>query len=213
MIEVIPPFMKTAYAKELEKIFRIRYRVFKERLKWDVPTSNGLERDQFDHDGTWYFLLRDEADRVVGTCRLIPTTSDYMIGDVFSDLLDGERPPNAPDVWEVSRLAVDIKDSGRRVLSQVHNLTRELYCGMAELGLELGIREYLGVYDLTVARFMERVGATPSWQSKTHIVGGTTAIAARFDVTEQALSDIRKAGGIAASVFAASPWSDNRTAA
>ena len=43
---------------------------------------------------------------------------------------------NNPDIWEVSRLAVDIKDSGRRVLSQVHNLTRELYCGMAELGIK-----------------------------------------------------------------------------
>ena len=213
MIEVIPPFLKDAYAAELDTVFRIRYRVFKERLGWDVPTSDGLERDQYDHEDTWYFLLRDKSDRVVGTCRLIPTTSTYMIGDVFSDLLDGEEPPSNPAVWEVSRLAVEMTEPGRHVLSQVHDLTRELYCGMAELGLSLGIREYLGVYDLTIARFMKRVGATPSWQGQTHIVGGNTAIAARFDVTEQALADIRQAGGIAASVFSTLPWSDNRTAA
>ena len=213
MIEVVTPFLKARYAEELETIFRIRHRVFKERLGWDVPSSDGLEQDQYDHEDTWYFLLRDQDDKIVGTCRLIPTTSSYMIGEVFSELLDGDEPPHSPKVWEVSRLAVDITVSGRRVLSQVHQLTRQLYCGMAELGLSLGITEFLGVYDLAIARFMKRVGAKPSWQSRTHIVGGTTAIAARFDVTERALFDIRHAGGIVESVFKASPWFDKRTAA
>lgn len=213
MIEVITPNLKESYAQELETIFRIRHRVFKERLGWDVPSSNGLEQDQYDHEETWYFLLRDDDDEIVGTCRLIPTTSSYMIGEVFAELLDGDEPPHSPQIWEVSRLAVDIKETGRQVLSQVHQLTRQLYCGMAELGLSLGISEFLGVYDLTIARFMNRVGATPSWQGQTHIVGGTSAIAARFDVTEKALVDIRNAGGIGKSVFKASPWFDNRTAA
>jgi acyl homoserine lactone synthase len=213
MIEVVTPFLKASYAEELETIFRIRHRVFKERLGWDVPSSDGLEQDQYDHEDAWYLLLRDDDDKIVGTCRLIPTTSSYMIGEVFADLLDGDEPPHSPKVWEVSRLAMDSTVPGRRMLSQVHQLTSQLYCGLVELGLSLGITELIGVYDRAVARFMSRAGAKPSWQGQAHIVGGTSAMAVRFDVTEQALFDIRRAGGIVESVIKASPWSDERTAA
>ncbi len=87
-----------------------------------LRSSSGLGREQYDHEESWHLPLRDEDAEIVGSRRLSPTASTYMIG-------------------------------------------------------------------------------------------GPSAIAARFDVTEQALSDTRCAGGIVEFGLKSSPWFDQRTAA
>ena len=87
---------------------RLRARVFKEKMGWDVQvTPDNLEIDQFDLPDTVYLLALNKDSRVIGTWRLLPTTGPTMIRDVWPQYLDSISMPTAPDVWEVSRFAID----------------------------------------------------------------------------------------------------------
>src|SRR5438874_2340457 len=52
---------------------RLRGRVFKERLDWDVSVAGGLEIDQYDSFKPTYLLALEQSD-VVGCVRLLPVT-------------------------------------------------------------------------------------------------------------------------------------------
>lgn len=73
---------------------RLRGRVFKERLDWDVSVTGGLEIDQYDAFKPTY-LLALQRRGVVGSVRLLPTTGRNMLADTFPVLLDGHAAPNA----------------------------------------------------------------------------------------------------------------------
>jgi N-acyl-L-homoserine lactone synthetase len=48
MIQLITPDRYGAFLDELTEMHRLRYRVFKERLGWDVEVSGDMEIDEFD---------------------------------------------------------------------------------------------------------------------------------------------------------------------
>src|SRR3954466_2154793 len=81
---------------------RLRGRVFKERLDWDVSVSDGLEIDQYDTFNPTYLLVVDHR-HVVGCVRLLPTMGRNMLADTFPVLLDGNAAPKATGIWESSR--------------------------------------------------------------------------------------------------------------
>jgi acyl homoserine lactone synthase len=84
---------------------RLRGRVFKDRLDWDVAVSNGLEIDEYDTFKPTYLLLLEQTE-VVGCVRLLPTTGRNMLADTFPVLLDGNAAPRAARIWESSRFAL-----------------------------------------------------------------------------------------------------------
>ena len=58
---------------DLEKMFRLRFRMFRERLGWDVDCDDGQEHDGFDALDPLYVLAK-EGTSVVGCWRMLPTT-------------------------------------------------------------------------------------------------------------------------------------------
>ena len=94
MIVIVPPGWYGEHGQLLREMHRMRYRVFKERLSWKVEVKDGEERDRFDDLNPVYVIALDEAEKVVGSWRLVPTTGPYMLRDVFSDLLLRFTPPD-----------------------------------------------------------------------------------------------------------------------
>jgi N-acyl-L-homoserine lactone synthetase len=98
--DALPPALR-------DGMFRLRHQVFRERLRWDVESVNGRERDRYDGLGPVYVLATcAPTTSVVGCCRLLPTTGPYMLPDVFSAALRGSPAPSRPQAWELTRLAV-----------------------------------------------------------------------------------------------------------
>jgi N-acyl-L-homoserine lactone synthetase len=93
---------------------RLRGRVFKDRLDWDVSVCNGLEIDQYDTFKPTYLMALEQND-VVGCVRLLPTTGRNMLADTFPVLLDGNAAPRAARIWESSRFCVDTKSAAATV--------------------------------------------------------------------------------------------------
>src|SRR5712664_1505467 len=76
----------------LAEMYRLRRRVFKDRLDWSVSVSGDLELDVFDALNPTYLIAIDQ-DTVNGCVRLLPTTGPTMLVDTFPTLLDGQPSP------------------------------------------------------------------------------------------------------------------------
>ena len=90
----------------MDSMYRLRCAVFHERLHWRVRAEHGREHDWFDLIGPQYVIAHEDPARALGCCRLLPTTGPNMLRDIFPYLLEDGPPPNAPEIWEVSRFAV-----------------------------------------------------------------------------------------------------------
>ncbi|WP_299620371.1 acyl-homoserine-lactone synthase [Pelagibius sp.] len=194
MIDVVTPDLYAEYAGALSQMFRQRCRVFRQRLGWDVAVSDGEERDSFDNLYPIYLLAMDPEERVLGSWRFLPTTGPYMLRDVFPELLEGERAPYHPLIWEGSRFAVEGRGNRGRVSS-------ELLCAVTETCIAMGIRELITVYDARMERLLPRLGCPPKQQTCPVCIDGEIAFAGHFDMNHATLASLRSTAGIQGSVI------------
>ena len=184
--------------KLLFDMHRMRKRVFKDRMGWDVSvTEGGLEVDQFDIDDTVYLLSLNEDRQVIGNWRLLPATGPTMIRDVWPQFLETLPMPSAPDVWETSRFAVDSPAiNPEEGLAQVNRATRELFVGLTELCLLCGIKQIFTFYDMRIARLLKRIDCPPAAISKRLKIDDFQAEVGCFNTDEEMLARLRAASGI-----------------
>lgn len=211
MIDVVTPDLYSAYAEALRLMFQQRYRVFKQRLDWNVTARGGEERDQFDDCLPIYLLAFDddhqnEGRQLAGSWRFLPTTGPYMLRNVFPQLLGGARPPYHPLIWEGSRFAVEGRGRRRRTSS-------ELLCAVTETCIALGIRELITVYDARMERLLPRLGCPPKWQSPAVLLNGEATYTGRFDMDHATLASLRAVAGIQGSVVRNAPFHDEAAVA
>lgn len=197
MLRIVESHEKEQYAELLDQMHVMRAIVFRDRLKWDVTVVNEREIDEFDLADPLYILSVDEeTGDLAGAVRLLPTTGPNMLRDVFSVLLPEGRMIESPLIWESSRFCTN-PDFERRGNQFIKTVTSELLCGLAEVGLMVGLTDIVSVYDARMARIF-RAAACPA-----KVVGNPTRIgrvmtyAGLFDMTEERLERIAAAAGIA----------------
>lgn len=206
VIDVVTPDRYNAFRPQLREMHRLRYKVFKERLKWDVHGENGEERDQFDDYRPTYLLWRDRVGRVAACWRFLPTSGPYMLKDVFPVLLEGRQAPRDPKIWEGSRFAVSPDLPREPGLVNPRRITSEMFCGVTEFCIALGIPEIVCVYDVRIARMLPVTRCLPIWQSRPHRLGNTIGVLGCFPMTPAFLDQLRKGGDILGSVIRTAPW-------
>ena len=113
MILVIDAINKDRFASVLDEMFKLRARVFGDRLGWQVNVVDGRERDVFDDLDPAYAVGLDDDGNVVSCVRALQTTGPHMLSDVFYAILDGEPPLRSPHLWESTRFCVDTQRLGR----------------------------------------------------------------------------------------------------
>ena len=82
---------------------RYRYRVFVERLGWDLACVRGWEVDQFDRADTLYVVARGVDGQVIGCARLLQTVKPYLLEAAFPQLMGAIEIPKDHTIWELSR--------------------------------------------------------------------------------------------------------------
>jgi len=140
-----------------EPLFRLRYRVFYERLHWDVRCHDEMETDQYDDLRTRYVVAVDDTDQVLGGWRLRPTIGNYMLADVFPQLLHGTPAPHHPRVWESNRFVVDKRESKDRGFG-FNETALALFRATCGFGIANGIDEYIMVLSAGVVRLTRGTG-------------------------------------------------------
>lgn len=172
-------------ANILDSLYRFRYDIFYKRLRWDVNTIGGRERDHYDDLNPFYIVSADRKKNEVDGCwRLLPTDGPYMLKDTFPELLAGEEAPNSRRIWELSRFAVKPPHPDARV--QVSFTTRcfELMLAAYRFASAHDINEYVTVTSAAVERMMRSAGIPLSrlGDGSTIRIGKVLTVACRIPV-------------------------------
>jgi N-acyl-L-homoserine lactone synthetase len=179
---------------DIAKMHRLRYRVFKERLGWEVQVSGDMEIDEFDGLHPAYLLQRSHEGCIQGCVRLIPTTGSTMLRDAFPILLDGASAPASPTIWESSRFALDVNSDAPKAAHGIASATYELFAGLIEFGLSRKLTQIVTVTDVRMERILRRVGWPLRRIGQPRALGKTMAVAGFVDISIESLTCIRNAG-------------------
>ncbi len=203
MIYVIDALNYAKAPQLLDEMHRLRAKVFKDRLDWEVTVRNGRERDYFDDLNPVYLLHADEGGRVLATLRLLPTTGPHMLSDTFPQLMDDEEPIRSANIWESSRFCVDtnllVSGDGPRGIGRV---TGELLCGAYTFGMQVGLTHFTSAFDVIMHRVLRRAGAKPDLVGEKKLVGKVHALAGLFDISPEVIADIRERCAVTGPVLA-----------
>ena len=193
MLQLITPSSYSEFPDELDEMRRLRYRVFKERMKWDVRTYGNFETDEFDVCDPYYLLQSGFEGRITGCVRFLPTTGPNMLQKVFPALLGGHSAPASEAIWESSRFALDLPEAaiGAGGIAQA---TYELFAGMIEFGLSRKLTEIVTVTDARIERILRRAKWPLRRIGEPQQIDNTLAVAGLLEVSTDCLIRLRKGG-------------------
>lgn len=204
MIYVVDSLNSGSYRTLLEEMYRLRARVFHDRLGWEVKVTDGMEIDEFDAMDPAHVISVDDEGHVVGCMRLLQTTGPHMLADVFSSIMDGEPPLRSSSLWEATRFCVDTNrlttGRGRNTIGYV---TSEVMIGAFEFAMAAGVTDAIAVIDPVMNRVLQRGGNAPhGYVGTPKQMGKVVAMAALMDCSEERIAKIRDYAGIHHDVFA-----------
>jgi N-acyl-L-homoserine lactone synthetase len=201
MMQLIAQEYYGNFIAEIAEMHRLRYRVFKERLDWDVQFTGDMEIDEFDALHPVYLLQRAADGCVQGCVRLLPSTGPTMLRDTFPLLLSGASAPSSSTIWESSRFALDIVKEAPKTAHGLASATYELFAGMIEFGLSRQLTDIVTVTDARMERILRRAGWPLRRIGEARRLGDTLAVAGYLDVSIESLARVRTAGGLTSPVL------------
>ncbi|TWB03667.1 acyl homoserine lactone synthase [Bradyrhizobium stylosanthis] len=189
----------------LVQMFRLRRRVFRERLDWTVSVSGDLEIDIYDALAPTYVLVVSNEQDVLGCVRLLPTTGPTMLADTFPILLGDKEAPKSELVLESSRFCVD---TGRATELGPHGFNRAtfvLFAAMLETMRSKGASAIVTVTDVRMERILRRAGWPLARLTEPRKLGQTNALAGYLNDSDQALEAMYRQAGIEGPVVRKQP--------
>lgn len=165
-------------SQELWEMHTLRAKVFRGRLGWEVPVLSGMEIDGYDALEPRYMLMRD-GDTLRGCWRLLPTEGPYMLKDSFPQLLDGQEAPSDPQIWELSRFAIETEGAGSYGFSE---MTMESIAAIIRHAHERGLSRYVTVTTTAIERMLRRAGVVTTRIGAPQAVGIETAVALYVEI-------------------------------
>jgi acyl homoserine lactone synthase len=180
-------------SRDLWEMHKLRAKVFKDRLGWEVPILSGMEIDGYDALEPLYMMIHEpQGGTLIGCWRLLPTEGPYMLKDSFSGLLHGQDAPSHPRIWELSRFAIETESCKSFGFSAV---TMESIQAVISYGHHSGIDEYVTVTTTAIERMLNRAGVLTRRIGAPLQIGVEKAVALYVDVagTYAALCETRVA--------------------
>jgi N-acyl-L-homoserine lactone synthetase len=173
---------------------RLRYRVFRDRLNWDVSVSGDMEIDAYDALKPTYIIAVDDSTSVVGCARLLPTTGPTMLANTFPALLGSNPTPRSDKIFESSRFCVDTSAADRVTAVGLRDVTFSLLAGILEWGLSHNQEAVVTVTDVRFERILSRAGWPLERFAPPMQIDSTKALAGRLAISDCALSNVRETG-------------------
>lgn len=173
----------------LAQMYRLRAKVFGERMGWEVAVLSGMEIDDYDAQSPYYMLVRDDSDAVCGCWRLLPTQGRYMLRDTFPQLLHGQDAPASASVWELSRFAIV---SPQRAGYGFGELALDAMRAVVRFADRMGVTRYVTVTTTAVERLLSRARIDIRRFGPPMRIGSVHAVALTIDLgaqTHEALFD------------------------
>jgi N-acyl-L-homoserine lactone synthetase len=179
----------------LAGMFRLRRRVFKERLDWTVSVSGDLELDVYDALNPTYLVMVTGNREVIGCVRLLPTTGPTMLADTFPQLLNGHAPVRDNRILESSRFCVDTALAAEAGANGLSRATFILFAAMIESLSLLNADKIVTVTDTRMERILRRAGWPLERIATPQRIGETMALAGFLHGSQEALASMYRQAG------------------
>jgi acyl homoserine lactone synthase len=145
---------------DLQKsMFNLRHETFKVRLNWEVKSDGELEIDEFDEMDVHYLIATEDQKRADGSWRLLPTTGEYMLENIFPCLARGEEIPKDLSVWEISRFQLR-KNTSTKGRGYMNLTSLQLMQKSYEFAKQHNISRYVFVTSTAVERMLKQLNLT-----------------------------------------------------
>lgn len=181
------------HAHLLDQSFRLRKKVFADRLGWRVAVSGPYEKDRYDSYQPAYLIWCDELQtRLYGSVRLMPTTGPTLLYDVFRETFPDAFDLVAPGIWEGTRMCID-EDA---VWQDFPDLRPErafclLLLALCEVALDNGIHTLISNYEPHMRRIYQRAGAEFDELGRADGFGKLPVCCGAFEVSSRVLEQMR----------------------
>lgn len=177
---------------DINEMYRLRARVFRDRMGWDIPTIAGMEVDGYDALGPHYMLIQEPSGRVRGCWRMMPTEGPNMLRDTFPQLLEGQSAPTGRHIWELSRFAIE---SDNEQAFGFAELTTQAIRAAISFAHRTGIARYVTVTTTPIERMLRRTGMEVTRLGSPQRIGVENAVA--LDIAMSAQTRIAMFGQMA----------------
>jgi acyl homoserine lactone synthase len=167
---------------ELRDIHVLRAKVFRDRMGWEVPVLGGMEIDGYDALEPHYMVIRDDANKVCGCWRMMPTDGPYMLKDTFPQLLNGAAAPEDEHVWELSRFAIETEGDSKFGFAERAIAAMR---GIVTFADEHGISKYVTVTTTAVERLLRHTGVETTRMGPPQQIGVERAVALEIHLGEK----------------------------
>lgn len=163
----------------LGDMHRLRAKVFRDRMGWDVPLMSGMEIDGYDAIEPTYMMISETGGALRGCWRILPTEGPYMLKDSFPQLLHGQPAPEDPKIWELSRFAIETEGRHNFGFSEV---AMESIGEIIAYGHRMDIDQYVTVTTTAIERLLRRAGVVTSRFGPPIQIGVENAVALYVDI-------------------------------
>ena len=197
-IYLVQNHQKDYFAAMLDESQCRRYDVFIKQLKWDIPSINGREQDQYDTEKA-INLISVKNGRVNGGIRMLPTEDgNYMLRKTFPYLLNNQhdKMPMSSKVWEATRLfsIKQMDDTDNHDFARLNTI--QLLVGLYEFGLSWKITNILGVSYLHTETIFQKMGWDYSRLAEPQLVDGKPVVVVDLKISEDNFKTIQQNTGI-----------------
>jgi len=189
---LVPGHNAHLYPELMDQMFRLRARIFSDRLGWEVTVKDDRERDKYDELEPLYALAVTDNQQVVGTFRLLQTTGPHMLAEVFKELMPDGIPIRSPIIWESTRFCVDTELAQRRGERGLTEVTATLLSSLLEVGLYAGLSHILTVIDVRMERILRRAGCPIDRLAEPRKIGDVPSLAILMECTEEAIAKVQR---------------------
>ena len=185
MLYVIDADNRDRYTDLVEQSYRVRHRVFVEQKGWsELRREDNREIDQFDTDDAIYLVFINDEGGVIGGSRLLPSTKQHLLSDVFPHLATMYPIPRGPDVFEWSRIYVDHSNCPTSLRTTI--LTK-IMCGVQQYCLDHSIAQLTGVAEQRSLPLLMKCKWHPMPLGLPQDIAGEKVIGLKMRVSQEAL--------------------------
>ncbi len=178
----------------LDRMHRLRAKVFRTRLSWNVRCLDGREFDEFDKLDPTYLVAQSSQGEVAGCVRLLPAIGQTMLATVFPQLLPRGSLAAHPGMIESSRFCVDTDIDEGRGHGTVHQATLTMFAGIIEWCLSKGYSELVTATDIRLERILNRVDWRLRRLSSPQLINETRSIAGVLPIDHSIFERLRPEG-------------------
>ncbi|MGI9400649.1 MAG: acyl-homoserine-lactone synthase [Rhizobiaceae bacterium] len=161
MIVYVTPTDRLSHHGQINEYFKLRKKIFCEKLNWATPKPFGLEYDEYDDLFNIYILYLDEdSKQLVGGVRFMPTNGPTATQSALAGQPQNRAKCVSPHIWEASKFCALRSKAEQHAEGIVNRAALALSLASIDFCQANDIRQIVGICDKNFISMAESFGVS-----------------------------------------------------